>query len=233
MTRGARALAGRGARLVVCELPGREDEVASVALACGGARADVCDVTDEGQISALFDRVEGTHGHVDIVVNAAGVMLRKPYDETTGQEFEQVMRVNLVGTWLVDREAGRRMTPRRTGKIISISTVYADRVGPTPESAYYASKAGVANVTRSLAAELGPHGITVNCVAPGVFYPTKMTAALTAQREQLEWFTRRTMLGRLGDPVRDIAGPVVMRASAAGDYITGQILYIDGGWSAW
>jgi NAD(P)-dependent dehydrogenase (short-subunit alcohol dehydrogenase family) len=86
--------------------------------------------------------VEGSHGHVDIVVNAAGVMLRKPYDETTGQEFEQVMRVNLVGTWLVDREAGRRMTPRRTGKIINISTVYADRVGPTPESAYYASKAG-------------------------------------------------------------------------------------------
>lgn len=229
----ARALSGRGASLVVSERPGLEEEIASVASACENAKADVCDVTDEDQIRALFDRVVSTHGQVDIVVNAAGVMLRKPYDETTRREFEQVVQVNLVGTWLIDREAGRRMTPRRTGKIINISTVYAERVGPVPESAYYASKAGIVNVTRSMAAELGPHGITVNCVAPGVFYPTKMTAALAGQQEQLDWFSRRTMLGRLGDPARDIAGPVVMLASPASDYVTGQVIYVDGGWSAW
>jgi gluconate 5-dehydrogenase len=229
----ARALAGQGARLIVSERPGLEDDAASVARACGNAQADVCDVTDQDQVEALFNRVAGTHGQIDIVVNAAGIMLRKPYNETTKQEFEQVIQVNLVGTWLVNREAGRRMTPRRSGKIINISTVYAERVGPVPESAYYASKAGIANVTRSMAAELGPHGITVNCVAPGVFYPTKMTAALAGQPEQLEWFTRRTMLGRLGDPARDIGGPVAMLASPAGDYITGQVIYVDGGWSAW
>jgi gluconate 5-dehydrogenase len=102
-----------------------------------------------------------------------------------------------------------------------------------PESAYYASKAGIANVTRALAAELGPHGITVNCVAPGVFYPTQMTAALADSPEQLAWFSQRTMLGRLGDPDHDIAGPVILLASEASAYMTGQVVYVDGGWSAW
>ena len=99
-----------------------------------------------------------------------------------------MVRVNLTGTWLVDREVGQAMTPRAAGRIVNLTTVYAERVGPVPESAYYASKAGVANVTRALAAELGPHGISVNCLAPGVFYPTPMTAALGADPERLEWF---------------------------------------------
>ena len=151
-------------------------------------------------MAAVFASVIAAHGRVDIVVNAAGVMLRKAYDETTLEEFDRVVRVNLTGTWLVNREAGKAMTPRGSGRIVNLTTVYAERVGPVPESAYYASKAGVANVTRALAAELGPHGISVNCLAPGVFYPTPMTAALAADPDRLEWFAARTMLGRLGDP---------------------------------
>ena len=125
------------------------------------------------------------------------------------------------------------MRAQGSGRIINFSTVYAERVGPIPESAYYAAKAGIANLTRSVASEAGPTGITVNCLAPAVFYPTRMTAPLADQPDRLEWFRARTMLGRLGDPATDLAGPLLLLASDAGAYMTGQILYVDGGWSAW
>lgn len=228
------ALAEHGAVIALADREERNDDLYVTARQCGpGTSVSHVDVTDEQAIVALFDTVVATHGRVDILVNAAGVMLRKEYDQTSLEEFERVVRVNLTGTWMLNREAGRRMTPHGSGKIINLSTVYAERVGPIPESAYYASKAGIANVTRSIASELGRHGITVNCLAPGVFYPTRMTAALEEDPERLEWFTGRTMLGRLGDPARDIAGPVVLLASSASDYMTGQVVYVDGGWSAW
>lgn len=144
-----------------------------------------------------------------------------------------MLDVNLTGTWLLNRAAGRIMTRRGKGAIVNFSTVYAERVGPIPESAYYASKAGIGNLTRSMAAEFGPHGVTVNCLAPAVFYPTRMTAPLSEDPDRLRWFAERTMLGRLGDPETDLEGPLLLLASDAGRYMTGQIVYVDGGWSAW
>jgi gluconate 5-dehydrogenase len=217
--RAARALSDQGATVVGADLDG------------DGASLLRVDVTDEASVAQLVGTVLATHGRIDVLVNAAGVMLRKPYDETSLSEFEHVIRVNLTGSWLLAREVAQVMAGN--GRIVNLSTVYAERVGPVPESAYYASKAGVANVTRALAAELGPRGITVNCLAPGVFYPTKMTAPLGDDPERLQWFADRTMLGRLGDPDTDFAGPLLLLASTASSYLTGQVLYVDGGWSAW
>ena len=231
----ARALGEHGARVAVADIPDRADDLVVTAAGAGaGATRHEVDVTDEGSVDRLVDEVRAQHGRLDIVVNAAGVMLRKAYDETTPAEFERIISVNLVGTWLVARAAGKAMTAQGTGgRIVNLTTVYAERVGPVPESAYYASKAGVVNVTRSLASELGPHNITVNCLAPGVFYPTRMTAPLADDPERLAWFANRTMLGRLGDPATDLAGPLLLLCSPASSYMTGQVIYVDGGWSAW
>lgn len=231
--RACRVLGSLGAAVVAADHPGAREalEVTSARLDADGvdhALAD-CDVTSEEAVEACVS----AGGGFDVLVNAAGVMLRKPAVETGLDEWRRVLDVNLTGAWLVNRAAARTMGPAGRGKIVNIASVYADRVGPVPESAYYASKAGVANLTRAMAAELGPAGVHVNCLALGVFYPTNMTAPLGGRPETLRWMEERTLLGRLGDPERDLDGPLALLATAASDYMTGQVIYVDGGWSAW
>lgn len=231
---GARALAAAGATLALADLQTRDDDVATTAAACGqGTSTHHVDVTDPTSVQSLIDNVVAAHGRIDVLVACAGAMLRREIEATDPAEWQRIIDVNLTGTWLLNRAVQAPMRTQGYGRIINFSTVYAERVGPIPESAYYASKAGIANLTRSVASEGGPYGITANCLAPAVFFPTRMTAPLADDPERLEWFRARTMLGRLGDPEKDLAGPLLLLASDAGSYLTGQILYVDGGWSAW
>jgi gluconate 5-dehydrogenase len=230
----ARALADAGAVLALADLPARDDDLAVTAQGCGTVTTTHhVDVTDADSVQHLVDDVVAAHGRIDVLVACAGAMLRREIELTEPAEWQRVIDVNLTGTWLLDRAVLAPMRAQGHGRIVNLSTVYAERVGPIPESAYYASKAGIVNVTRAVAAEAGPHGVTANCLAPAVFFPTRMTAPLADDPERLEWFRARTMLGRLGDPATDLTGPLLLLASDAGAYLTGQILYVDGGWSAW
>lgn len=230
----ARALAAAGATLAVADLEARGEDLTTTAGSCGAsATTHTVDVTDAGSVQRLVHDVVAAHGRVDVLVACQGAMLRREIELTTPEEWQRVLDVNLTGTWLLDRAVLEPMRENGYGRIVNVSTVYAERVGPIPETAYYASKAGIANVTRAVAAEAGTQGITANCLAPAVFYPTRMTAPLADDPERLEWFRTRTMLGRLGDPATDLTGPLLLLASDAGAYLTGQILYVDGGWSAW
>lgn len=228
----ARSLAEAGARVLISDHPGVKDELEAAAAEIN-ALWKPADVTVESDIAALRDHALRELGGVDALVHAAGIMQRKPTLDTSFAEWQRVIDVNLTGTWLVNRAFAAPMIEQGHGRIVNTSSIYAAIVGPLPEPAYYASKAGVANLTRGLAAEWGRSGITVNCLAPGVFYPTRMTAALAEDPGRLASMEDRTMLGRLGDPAKDIGGSVVWLCSPAAAYVTGQVIYLDGGWSAW
>ena len=229
----ARQLAEAGATVALADLSARADDLRVTAADCPGSSTHAVDVTDPASVESLVTQVRDAHGRIDVLVACAGAMLRREIELTSPEEWQHIIDVNLTGTWLLNRAVAPVMRAQGSGRIINFSTVYAERVGPIPESAYYAAKAGIANVTRAVASELGSSGVTANCLAPGVFFPTRMTEPLRDDPERLRWFSERTLLGRLGDPARDLSGPLLLLASDARSYLTGQILYVDGGWSAW
>jgi len=236
----AEALAEAGAEVSVCDLPTRLNDLKITANRVkeirGRSHFFDMDVANPVSVAKGIEKVEKEFGKIDILLNNAGVMLRKPSLETSLEEWENVIRINLTGTWLVDNEVARSMIKQGNfegRRIINVSSGYATMVGPLPEASYVASKAGIANLTRDLAMEWAKFGINVNAIAPGVFYPTNMTRPLANDPEMLKFMSNRTLKKRLGDPKKDLKGIVVFLASDASEYVTGQIIYVDGGWNAW
>jgi len=227
----ARGLALAGARVVI---NGRNrtklDAAAENLVAVGHAvSVNAFDVTDEAAVQAGMAEVERTLGPVDILVNNAAINIRKPFDEYTLAEWRALQDANFDGPFLVARSVVPGMKVRRHGKIINICSLASD-IGRPNIVAYAASKGGLKMMTRALAVELAPHNVQVNGIAPG-FFKTEMNTALIDNAEFSAWVEKRTPAGRWGDP-QEIAGAAVFLASTAANYVTGHLLYVDGGFSA-
>ncbi len=191
-----------------------------------------CDVSVESQIQALVKDTVDNFGRVDIIVNNAGVAAMSPSTEISLDEWNRVVGVNLTGVFLCARTAARQMMKQGgPGKVINIASIYGAVGDIFPTAPYYATKGAVINMTRDLAVEWAPYKINVNGIAPG-FFPSEMTREIFSNPGYMEYVTKMTPLARVG-AADDLKGAIVFLASPASDYITGQTLFVDGGWTAW
>ena len=190
----------------------------------------VFDLEDTGGIEHFFAAVSKAMGGIDILVNNAGVMSRRRADEVPLEEFNRTVRVNLTAPYFLSQCFAReRMARKQPGSIIMIASLMSEASRPTT-SAYTATKGGIRQLVRALAVDWAPFGIRVNGIGPGYIH-THMTQPLVDDPEFSAWVAKRTPLGRWGRP-QDLAGAAVFLASYAAAFVTGQIIYVDGGWLA-
>jgi len=228
----AMGLAKAGADLAVCARDAgglRETRAAAEAL---GVHAEVftMDVLREESVREAVDSVAAAFGKIDILVNNAGVNVRKPTLELSGEEWDRFLDTNLKGYFLVAREVGRHMVARGCGKVINISSIFG-AVGMNNQLAYACSKGGINQMTKVMAIEWAPHNVNVNAIGP-TYFETPLVAALRNDPERFRFINERTPMGRWGQP-EELEGTVIFLASKASDFITGQTIYVDGGWTIW
>ncbi|MCX7891679.1 MAG: SDR family oxidoreductase [Burkholderiales bacterium] len=227
----ARALGQAGAR--VCLVARREPELerAAAALAQDGIAASYvpCDLADPRAIARCAELARTLVGHVDIVVNAAGVNLREPFMQVTPESWGRQIAVHLTAPFFLVQALAPRMRERGWGRIINLASLQSQRAFPN-SAPYGAAKGGIVQLTRAFAEEWSRHGITANAIAPG-FFPTALTAPVFAEPARAAANAAQTAIGRNGE-LEDLYGVTVFLASDASAYITGQTIYVDGGFTA-
>ncbi len=186
-------------------------------------------VTDEAAVQRAVARIESEAGSIGILVNNAGVQHREPLVDISLDDWNRVIDTNVTGAFTVGRAVARRMLPRGEGKIINICSVQTELARPTI-GAYTAAKGALRNLTRAMAAEWAGAGLQINGIAPGYIH-TEMTQALVDDEAFNSWVLQRTPARRWGAPA-DLAGPAVWLASAASDFVNGQVVFVDGGMTA-
>jgi NAD(P)-dependent dehydrogenase (short-subunit alcohol dehydrogenase family) len=224
----SRALARAGADLVITSRTAESLAPFQREIEALGRRALALplDVRNHASIQAMVERAVAHYGKIDILVNNAGCNVRKPALEVSWEDWNLVLETNLRGTFFVSQAVARHMITKRYGRIINIGSVtcVAGYAGLGP---YGASRGGVKQLTMSLADDWGPHGITVNCLAPG-WFKTAQNAVMYENKEWVDYLSDRIPLKRPGNPT-DLDGAVVFLASEASEYITAQTLLVDGG----
>ena len=227
----ARGLMDAGARVVLSDVSQSALDRACEALRGEGRETAAYrfDITDEPGVTDAVEAIEREVGPIDILINNAGIHKRNLLIDMPLENWCKVIDVNLSGAFIVGRAVARGMIRRRYGKIINISSISAMMVRPKIGN-YCAAKGGIVTLTKSMATEWGEYGINVNAIGPG-YCLTELTKPLTEDPEFDAWVKSEVPLRRWGRP-EDLVGAAVMLASAASDYISGQTLYVDGGWQA-
>jgi NAD(P)-dependent dehydrogenase (short-subunit alcohol dehydrogenase family) len=217
----ALALAAHGARVTCAD----RDLDAAVETAGSGQTAYHLDVLDD----AAIERAVSELGAVDVLVFTAATNVRKRIVDYSGEEFDRVVSLNLRASFQLIRAFGRQMAERGSGSIIGFSSIRGTTVEPG-QSVYAATKAGLVQLLRTAAAELGPYGVRANAIAPGVV-ETPLTAQIKADQGWYDAYAQKSALGRWAQP-GELAGAVVYLASDAATFVTGSVLAVDGGWTA-
>jgi NAD(P)-dependent dehydrogenase (short-subunit alcohol dehydrogenase family) len=227
----ALALAGAGASVVVTARRAAKlaEAVAAVQAEGGSAAAVPADLADYRDLAAPATALADPFGAPDILVNAAGVNLRQPAEEITPDDWDLTLAINLATPFFLARALVPAMRDKGWGRVINIASLQSARAFPSGV-AYGASKGGVAQLTRAMAEAWSGDGITCNAIAPG-YFPTELTAPVFADPEVSARMAAQTAVGRNGR-LEDLRGAAIFLAAPASDYITGQLLYVDGGFTA-